>query len=221
MRERRNIKMCRTPKEEKLKKIAKDNSKLIDKVIVYINTELNIELYRDISNIKNIKESNYKKTTAFYKQTILRLLNKIEFYSMKERLLMLDIEKGQKLLNYKKSLTVTSVAYGGSEAGFNNGYKPNTQEKVLIEVDEERKKQEKRLLNYDLFMKSFEANKKMIKDFVELAPNVNAAEIIIRHFIYGQKFSEISKAMSYEKESLYVIWQRAVDELTTILELSL
>ena len=213
--------MCRTPKEENLNRIAKDNSKLLDKVILYINTELNIDLYKNYTNIENSSNSiNIKKITAFYKQTIIRLLSTVESHAMKERMLMLDIEKGNNLLNYKKSLTVTSVSYG-NETSFNNGFKPNTQEKYLIEVEEERKRQEKRILKYDLFMKSFEDNKNMIKDFVELAPNVSAAEIIIRHFIYGQKFSEIAKEMCYEKESLYVIWQRAVDELALILKLSL
>ena len=68
-------------------------------------------------------------------------------------------------------------------------------------------------------MKSFEENKELIKSFIELAPNISAAEITIRHFVYGQRFIDIAKALNYE--NVYTIWKRAVDELTSILMLSL
>lgn len=213
--------MCRTPKEENLSRIAKDNSKLLDRIIVYINTELKLDLYKNYNNIpNNTKELEILKSKPFYRQTVKRLLNTINHHAHRQNTMIADIEKGNRILELKRSLTVTSVAYG-NESSFNKGFKPNSQEKALIEAGEEEQRQKQRILKYELFMKSFEDNKELIKDFVELSPNNAGAEVLTRHYIYDEQFVDIARALNYDTGYIYILSNRTIDDLTQILMFNL
>nr|MCR5786469.1 hypothetical protein [Acholeplasmatales bacterium] len=178
--------MCKTTNEELIKKIASDNVELINKVIKYINLELKVDLYKEYNNTININTTNsLLKDKVYYKQVIFRLFNLIDKYTLKEKLLWNDVVKGENLLRAKRAATVKSPNYG-TEASFNDGYRPNTQEQTLIAIEEEALKQAQRINKYELFVKSFKDNKQMIKDFILLLPNTTQAEIIIRHHLDGE-----------------------------------
>lgn len=189
--------MCRTTTNELIKKIAADNVELISRIIRYINLELKVDLYKDYNNSININKYNSLiKDKVYYKQVIFRLFNLVDRYSLKERLLLKEIEKGNELLKLKKAATVKSPNYG-TEASFNDGYRPNTQEETLIAIEEEALEQAQRINKYDLFVKSFKDNKQMIKDFILLLPNTTQAEIIIRHHLDGETYSSIAEDLCY------------------------
>jgi hypothetical protein len=207
-------------KIDKIKEIAKENINLIDRIIRYINLELKLDLYKEVNlNIEEINNSNninnnLIKSKSFYKQTIKRLLNLIERKSLKEMLLFKEVEKGNQLLEYKRAVTVKSPSYE-NQASFNNGYRANTHEQMLIDIYEEEQKQKQRINAYDLFVKSFEANKKMLQEFIELLPNTKAAEVLIRHYLHSERFCDIAKAIMYEEA--YTLSKRGIDDLALIL----
>ena len=210
--------MCRTPKEEKLKKIAKDNSKLIDKVIVYINTELNIELYRDISNNNKYTEKGLIKDKSFYKQVINRLLNSIERKTLHIKFLWVECEKGQDLLDMKKASTVQSPSYE-NEFSKNTGLIPNTYEAKLLSIEEETKRQQKRIIDYQIAVDEFDKVKDLFSSFIELSPNVTGVEVALKHYIYGLRYCDIAAELCYSE--VYTISKRLVDDLASILMYSL
>lgn len=210
-------------KDDRIKAIieVKENQLVIDRVINYINLELNINLYKDYSNNININDNNSLiLNKSYYRQVVRRLLNLIERHSLKEKLLFEEMEKGSKILKIKEAATVKSPSYDGSESGKQeNGYKANTQEKLLIDIEEERLKQAQRINAYDLFTKSFTDNKELTKEFIELAPNTRAVEIMIRHYFNGERYCDIARKMMYEE--VYNLEKRAVDDLSLILMYSL
>ena len=205
--------MCKTLREQQLKQIANDsnNNILLNNIIIFINKNLNIDLikeynslnvvkYRDIINIDSNDEftsEKIKKIKAFYKQTVRRVLNLIERQAMKERLLLEDIEKGQRILNMKKSATVQSPNYGSEVGKQENGYHPNSQEKILIAIGEEMQKQEKKIAKYDEFSKEFEEQKSLIQQFIELSPNTTGVEATIRHYIMHEKHKSIEDKLCH------------------------
>lgn len=210
--------MCKTNKNERLKEISKNNNEVLNGVIEIINKEIKLDLYKEVDtledkNINNIT-SNIIKSKSFYKQVVKRLLNLIERKSMKERILFQEIEKGNHLLQYKRALTVKSPAYD-NQASFNEGYRPNTHESALIDIYEEEQKQKQRIINYDSYVKDFEKDKIIIQEFIELLPNTKATEVFIRHFINGDKYSDIAKVVMYEE--VYYLAKRGIDDLALIL----
>lgn len=212
--------MCRTPREVDLKSISNNNIKLLNNIIEIIDNNIKVNLYRefkDISiNLDNINE--FKKTKSFYKQTIKRLLNTIERYSMKERLLLEDIEKGQRLVEMKKAATVQSPNYG-FEASFNDGYRPNTYEIKLHAIEEELEKQDQRIKKYDDYVKQHEEEKDLLTKFIELSPNTPGVEGLIRHFFNGESYESISKKLKYS--NIKTMSYRALDDVAMILMFSL
>ena len=131
---------------------------------------------------------------------------------MKERLLLEEVEKGQKILTMKKALTVKSPSMSSEVFAASLG---NSQEQILIDIGEETEKQKQRIKKYDAFVSEHEKEKVLIREFIELSPNTPGVEAIIRHFIEGQPFREIADVMSYEQ--VYTIWKRALDDLAVIL----
>ena len=217
--------MKKKAKEEKLVEIinsSNNNLVVIDNIIKYIEVELNIKLYRTFkTNTVIDKVIDIRKVNPFYRQTINRLFNHIERYSVKERLLLDEVQRGDDLLRYKKSLTVGSPSFDNEGGGFNNGYKPNTQESKLLAVEEEIKKQQKRIIDYELFCKSFEEHKKLLRSFIELSPNNTGVDVLIRHYIYGEKFCEIARKLNYTDSAIFQARTRVIEDLALILLLSL
>lgn len=206
--------MCKTLREQTLKNISINNTKIIDCIIKYINNLLNIDLYKESNYIKCSED--IKKIKSFYKQTIKRLLNIIERHSMKERLLLEDVKKGQELLNIKKSQTVKSPTISDGIFAQMPG---NSQEKILISIGEEIEKQNQRIKKYDDFVTAFEKEKCIIQDFIELSPYTVGVEVLIRHFIEGQSYKDIAIKMNYEE--IYYAWKRAAADLSMILMFAL
>ncbi len=208
--------MCKISKNERLKEISMNNLGVITDIIVILNKELNIKLYKEevLENDGTGVVKTLLKTKSFYKQAIKRLLNLIERKSLKEMLLFKEVKKGNELLQYKRAVTVKSPAYD-NQASFNEGYRPNTHESALIDIYEEEQKQKQRIINYDSYVKDFEKDKNTIQEFIELLPNTKATEVFIRHYINSEKYNDIAKAMYYEKVSYLV--QRGIDDLALIL----
>lgn len=200
-----------------------NNIVIIDNIIKYIELELNINLYKTYkTNTKVDKVLDIKKILPFYKQVITRLLNHVEQLTRKASYLFEAVEKGDRVLNYKKALTVQSPSYDNDAGGFNNGYKPNSQEAKLLSVEEEIKKQQKRLIDYQLFMKSFEDHKELLKNFIELAPNnATGIEAVTRHYVFGEKWCDIARKLNYSEPTIYSARKRLLEDLTLILAMSL
>ena len=103
-----------------------------------------------------------------------------------------------------------------------NGYKPNSQEAKLLSVEEEIKKQQKRLIDYQLFMKSFEDHKELLIKFIELAPNnATGIEAVTRHYVFGEKWWDIARKLNYSEPTIYSARKRLLEDLTLILAMSL
>ena len=187
--------MCKTLREQNLKQIAISNDSLLNNIIIFINSNLNIDLYKESNNIKSSED--IKKITAFYKQTVRRLLNLIERHSMKERLLLEDIEKGQRILNVKKAATVQSPNYGSEVGKQENGYHPNSQEQILLSIEEEHIRQANRTKKYDDFVEEFKQEKELIQQFIELSPNTTGVEATIRHYILHEKHKSIEDKLCH------------------------
>lgn len=206
--------MCKLTKNELLREVAVNNNQVITNIKNYLYHELNILFYNNNTSSNN----NNLYTKSYYKQVVKRLLNLAERYSMKERILFQEIKKGNELLQYKRAVTVKSPSYD-NQSSFNEGYRPNTQIEKLIDIHEEEQKQKQRINTYDLFVKSFNDNKELIKSFIELSPNTKAVEVIIRHYLEGQRFCDIAKEMCYEET--YYLAKRGIDELAVIIMQSL
>lgn len=205
--------MCKTLREITLQQIANSNNTILDNIIVFINNNLNIDLYRESNNIKS--SNDIKKIKAFYKQTVKRLLSLIERHSMKERLLLEDIEKGQRILDMKKSATVQSPSYGSEAGKQENGYHPNTQEKILIAIEEEWKRQTKRIEKHEVFVEQFENEKALIQSFIELSPYTTNAEVGVRHYVLGERFCKIEDKLCHSNVRTAI--GRLIDDLGMIL----
>lgn len=211
-------------KEQKLVEIinSSNNLVIIDNIIKYIELELNIKLYKTFkTNTVVDKVIDIRKKKATYKQYIGRLLNHVDRLVTNESHLLEEVKRGDDLLRYKKSLTVGSPSFDNESGGFNNGYKPNTQESKLLAVEEEIKKQQKRIIDYELFCKSFEEHKKLLKSFIELSPNNTGVDVLIRHYIYGEKFCEIARKLNYTDSAIFQARTRVIEDLALILLLSL
>jgi len=207
--------MCKNPKIKTLKEISvnKNNIKIIDDIIKYININLNIDLYKEYNNIK---ELDLKKCKSFYKQTIKRLFNLIERHTMKENLLLKEMKKGQEILNLKKAATVKSPSI--SDGIFSS--KPgNSQEKILISICNEQEEQSKRTKRYDDYVEKNKEEKKLIQSFIELSPYTTGVEIAIRHYILGEKFCDIAENLCYSNARTPS--ENVLDDLALILYLSL
>ena len=212
-------------KEQKLVEIinsSNNNLVIIDNIIKYIELELHIELYKTSkTNTVVDKVIDIRKKKATYKQYIGRLLNHVDTLVSQESRLLKEVKKGDDLLRYKKALTVGSPSFDNEGGGFNNGYKPNTQESKLLAVEEEIKKQQKRIIDYELFCKSFEEHKKLLKQFIELSPNNTGVDVLIRHYIYGEKFCDIARKLNYTDSGIFQARARIIEDLALILLLSL
>lgn len=212
-------------KEQKItENILSDNNNIvvIDNIIKYLELELNIELYKTSkTNTIVDKVIDIRKKKATYRQYIGRLLNHVDRLVTKENNLLEEVKRGDDLLRYKKSLTVSSPSFDNEGGGFNNGYKPNSQESKLLAVEEEIKKQQKRLIDYQLFVKSFEDHKQLLKQFIELSPNNTGVDVLIRHYVYGERFCDIARKLNYTDSAIYQARTRVIDDLALILLLSL
>ena len=200
-----------------------NNIVIIDNIIKYMELELNINLYKTFkTNTKVDKVIDIKKILPFYKQQINKLFNHVESLTRKAGYLRDAVAEGDRIINYKKALTVQSPNYSNDAGGFNNGYKPNSQEAKLLSVEEEIKKQQKRLIDYQLFMKSFEDHKELLKNFIELAPNnATGIEAVTRHYVFGEKWCDIARKLNYTENTIYSARKRLIEDLTLILFMSL
>ncbi len=208
----------RSIKYNKYYNIASNNTKLINSIVIYVNKELKESLYKD-SNKKD-EESYLIKERPFYRQVVNRILNSVERNTMKEALLWSEVEKGERILKYKKAATVKSPNYG-EEASFNNGYRPNTQEKKLLDIEEECIKQQDRILSYELCVINNKETNELIKEFISLATNTPGVELLIRHYINGEKYSDLSSKLNYSEEYIPTLRKRTIEELAIILMISL
>lgn len=197
----------------KLTNIASNNRNILNSIIKYINTELKENLYRDTDNRDTII-----KDKPFYKQVVNRLLNSVERKTLKIKLLWEECEKGQQLLDMKRASTVQSPSYE-NEFSKNTGLIANTYEKKLLSIEEEVRKQQQRLIKYQVAVEEFEAEKKLFESFIDLSPNVIGVEVIIKHYLYGARFADIAAELHYEE--VYYIVRRTIDDLATILMVSL
>ena len=201
----------------KLQEIAAGNSEVINKVIIYINKQLKENLYRDISNNK-YTEKGLIKEKSFYKQIINRLLNSLERKSLHIKFLWVECEKGQDLLDMKKASTVQSPSYE-NEFSKNTGLIPNTYEAKLLSIEEETKRQQKRIIDYQVAVDEFEELKELFSKFIELSPNITGVEVTLKHYIYGNRFCDIAAELCYSE--VYYLVKRVTDDLTSILMYSL
>ena len=207
--------MCKNPKIKTLKEISvnKNNIKIIDDIIKYININLNIDLYKEY---KSIKDLDLKKCKSFYKQTIKRLFNLIERHSLKERLLLEELKRGQEILDLKKAQTVKSPSISDGIFASKPG---NSQEQILISICNEQDEQSKRTKKYDEFVEQFKEEKKLLQSFIELSPYTTGVEITIRHYILGERFCDIAENLCYSNARTPS--ENVLDDLALILYLSL
>ena len=206
---------------ERLKAIALDtnNTKVINKVIEYINIKLNIDLYKEYNSKEKIKKIDLKKNKAFYKQVIQRLFNHLERNMNKKNRLFKLCEQGQEILEMKRASTVQSPNYGSEAGKQTNGYHANTQEAKLLDIEEETIKQRKRLIEYQKFSDELDQDKELLEKFIELSPNNTAVDVINRHYFLGERFCDIAADICYSE--VYYIVKRGIDDLAQILESSL
>ncbi len=207
----------RSARSLKMEAIAKEHPDVTNAIVKYIYIKLNINLYKEYNN-SNTKEIDLKKNKAFYKQTIKRLFNLIERNTNKKYALWKECEEGQALLDMKRAATVKSPNYG-EEASFNTGYRPNTQEQKLLDIENELIKQQKRIIEYERFKEQMEEERKTIESFIDLVPNPTALTVVSRHFLLGEKYCDIARDLCYSE--VYLLVKRAVDDLAQILMYSL
>ena len=202
----------------KLQEIAASNTEVLNKIILYINKQLKENLYRDISNNNKYTEKGLIKDKSFYKQVINRLLNSIERKTLHIKFLWVECEKGQDLLDMKKASTVQSPSYE-NEFSKNTGLIPNTYEAKLLSIEEETKRQQKRIIDYQIAVDEFDKVKDLFSSFIELSPNVTGVEVALKHYIYGLRYCDIAAELCYSE--VYTISKRLVDDLASILMYSL
>ncbi len=207
----------RSARSLKMEAIAKEHPDVTNAIVKYIYIKLNINLYKEYNN-SNTKEIDLKKNKAFYKQTIKRLFNLIERNTNKKYALWKECEEGQALLDMKRAATVKSPNYG-EESSFNTGYRPNTQEQKLLDIENELIKQQKRIIEYEKFKEQMEEERKIIESFIDLVPNPTALTVVSRHFLLGEKYCDIARDLCYSE--VYLLVKRAVDDLAQILMYSL
>ena len=206
---------------ERITEIASTNQKLLDRVILYINSELNITLYKDFH--KEITMGSYKenfllKPLAFYRNIIIRILESLERYKLRIDLAWSECQNGERLLKAKQAATVQSPNYGSEVGKQENGYHANTQEKKLLEIEEEIKKQNERLVKYQALVEELEDKRNFLKDFILLAPNSTGGELLVRHYFKGEKYSLICDKILFISEN-YVqrLRERTITELAKLI----
>lgn len=203
-------------RSKKMEAIANNNKELTNDIIKYIYNNLNIDLYKEYNN--NSNNTDIKKVKSFYKQTIIRLLRNLERKTNKKYLIWKECEEGQALLDMKKAATVQSPSYE-NEFSKNTGLIENTYEKKLLSIEEEIKKQQKRLIVYQVYCDQIEQDKKLLEKFIDLIPNATATVVVTRHFILGEKYCDIARDLNYSE--VYLLVKRGVDDLAQILMYSL
>ena len=208
--------MCKLDRKDLLNEVAVNNIKIVNSIIKYINNKLNINLYNN-SNIKELYNNNeIKKIKNYYKTVVNRLISLIERNAMQENLLLDAIQKSQRVLKAKQALTVKSPAISD---GVHSGSIGNSQEKILISIGEEIKKQEALFSKYDQCTNQHRKEKELIKSFINLSPRTTGVEVLIRHYVEGQDYKEIKNTMQYYE--VYNARKRAIDDLAIILMVTL
>ena len=167
--------------DEKYKAIAKSkhNASLLKSISIYIEKELHANI---INNSITLEECN---------NLIRALLNKVKNYKLQS--IILD----KKIQEYKNNIdcyviSKVSDSYSDAAPGKNTGLIPNTVEERHIEYLKMIEEQNKRVLERDLLLKSFDDNTKLVENFIKLLPQEHYSVILILNYLRGVNLNEIA-----------------------------
>ena len=191
----------RTPNEIKYIEIASDpkNSKLLNNITTYIQKELKIESIKDYNN------------------TTRDILNKVKYYKLFLLKIAKDIEEHKKNIDCYV-ITKYADSYNEVSAGKNTGLIENSVEKRHIEYLQMVEEQNKRVLERDLLLKSYDEHVKQIREFINLLPQEHYSYILQLNFLDGISLERLSKECFITYEAVKNYKNRALKGLSKILQ---
>ena len=191
----------RETNENKYLNIAIDsnNSKLLNDIYTYIKKELKLETIKDYNN------------------TTRDILNKVKYYKLYLLKVAKDIEEHKKNIDCY-IITKYADSYNEVSAGKNTGLIENSVEKRHIEYLQMVEEQNKRVLERDLLLKSYEEHVKQIREFISLLPQEHYSYILQLNFLDGITIEKLANTccISYDVARRYKT--RAIKGLSKILQ---
>ena len=175
------------------------NSKLLNNIYTYITKELNLEYIKDYNN------------------TTRDILNKVKYYKLYLLKVAKDIEEHKKNIDCYV-ITKYSDTYNEVSAGKNTGLIENSVEKRHIEYLQMVEEQNKRVLERDLLLKSYEDHVKEIRSFINLLPQEHYSYILQLNILDGISLDKLSKECYITYEAVKNYKNRALKGLSRILE---
>ncbi len=192
----------RQTNENKYLEIAKNksNQNLLTLVLEYIKKELNQDTIED------------------YNTTILNILNKIKYYKLYLFKVTHDIEEHKKSIDNYVFIKYAD-SYNEAPAGKNTGLIENSVEKRHIEYLKMVEEQNKRVIERDLLLKSYEDHVKLIRKFISLLPQEHYSYILQLNFLDGIKLEKLASVCCITYESVQKCKCRGIKGLATILRI--
>lgn len=191
----------RKTNENKYIEIAADpkNAALLKNIVTYIQKELKIESIKDYNN------------------TTRDIFNKVKYYKLYLLKVAKDIEEHKKNIDCY-IITKYADSYSEVSVGKNTGLIENTVEKRHIEYLQMVEEQNKRVLERDLLLKSYEEHVKQIRDFINLLPQEHYSYILQLNILDGISLEKLSKECYITYEAVKNYKNRALKGLSKILE---
>lgn len=192
----------RKTNENKYEEIALDkrNTELLENVYLYIIRELDIKSISD------------------YTTTIRDILNRVKYYKLYLLKIAKDIEEHKKNIDCYV-ITKYADSYSEAPAGRNTGLIENSVEKRHIQYLKMVEEQNKRVLERDLLLKSYEDHVKQIREFISLLPQEHYSYILQLNFLDGISLEKLSKECFITYEAVKNYKTRAIRGLGKILEI--
>ena len=175
------------------------NNTLLNNIVTYIQKELKIESIKDYNN------------------TTRDILNKVKYYKLYLLKVAKDIEEHKKNIDCY-IITKYADSYNEVSVGKNTGLIENTVEKRHIEYLQMVEEQNKRVLERDLLLKSFEEHVKQIREFINLLPQEHYSYILQLNILDGISLEKLSKECFITYEAVKNYKNRALKGLSRILE---
>ena len=175
------------------------NAALLKNIVTYIQKELKIESIKDYNN------------------TTRDIFNKVKYYKLYLLKVAKDIEEHKKNIDCY-IITKYADSYSEVSAGKNTGLIENSVEKRHIEYLQMVEEQNKRVLERDLLLKSYEEHVKQIRDFINLLPQEHYSYILQLNILDGISLEKLSKECYITYEAVKNYKNRALKGLSKILE---